>query len=183
MTEPSVTFESFLEAELGSLRRFAAVLTGHRELAEDVLQDVLIRANARWDRIGPMDHRRAYVRRMVVNEYLSWRRRSWRSVPAGTAEEVSDGREPDIAATVVQRHALLAELARLPRRQRAVIVLRYYEGLSDSEVAQVLGCRPATVRGYAARALAALRVDPDTPRPRQRQLRTEAGACPRSTPT
>ena len=183
MTEPSVTIESFLEAELGSLLRFAAVLTGDRQLAEDVLQDVLIRANARWDKIGPMDHRRAYVRRMIVNEYLSWRRRSWRSVPAGTAEEVSDARTPDIGAAVVERHALLAELARLPRRQRAVIVLRYYEGLSDSEVARVLGCRPATVRGYTARALAALRVDPDAPRLRRRQLRTEAGACPRSNPT
>ena len=175
MTESKVTFESFLEAELGSLLRFAAVLTGDRGVAEDVLQDVLIRANARWERIGRMDHCRAYVRRMIVNEYVSWRRRSWRSVAGGTAEEVSDGQAPDISVAVIQRHALLAELARLPRRQRAVIVLRYYEGLSDSEVAQVLGCRPATVRGYAARALATLRVDPATPRPRQQQLRTEAG--------
>lgn len=182
MTEPTVTFESFVEAELGSLLRFAAVLTGSRELAEDVLQDVLIRANARWETIGPMLHRRAYVRRMIVNEYLSWRRRSWRSVPAGTAEEVSDGQTPDIGAAVVQRHALLAALARLPRRQRAVIVLRYYEGLSDSEVARVLGCRPATVRGYVARALAALRVDPAPSPPRMSSLRTEAGACPHNTP-
>jgi RNA polymerase sigma-70 factor (sigma-E family) len=183
MTEPTVTFESFLESELDALARFAAVLTGDRGLAEDVLQEVLIRAQARWARIGPMGHRRAYVRRMVVNEHLSWRRRSWRSVPAGTAEDVSVGQTPDIGAAVVERHALLDELARLPRRQRTVIVLRYYEGLSDSEVAQVLGCRPATVRGYAARALAALRVDPGAVRPRQRALRTEAGPCPHSTPT
>ena len=183
MIEPKLTFESFLEAEMGSLLRFAAVLTGDTGLAEDVVQEVLIRANARWDRIGSMHHRRAYVRRMIVNEYLSWRRRSWRSVPGGTAEDVSDGQTPDIGAAVVQRHALLAELARLPRRQRAVIVLRYYEGLTDSEVAKVLGCRPATVRGYAARALAALRVDPTAPRPRQPKPTTEAGACPHSTPT
>jgi DNA-directed RNA polymerase specialized sigma24 family protein len=95
---------------------------------------------------------------------------------------VSDRQAPDIGAEVVQRHALLAELARLPGRQRAVIVLRYYEGLPDAEVAHVLGCRPATVRGYAARALAALRVDSAAPRPR-RQLRTEAGTCPPGTPT
>jgi RNA polymerase sigma-70 factor (sigma-E family) len=183
MTEPSVTFESFLEAELGSLLRFCAVLTGDGGRAEDVLQEVLIRAHARWDRIGPMDQRRAYVRRMVVNEYLSWRRRSWRSVAAGMAEDVIGGQTPDIAAEVVERQALLGELARLPRRQRAVIVLRYYEGLSDSQIAQVLACRPATVRGYAARALATLRVDPEAPRTRKTTLRTEAGACPHSTTT
>jgi len=182
MTEPRVTFEAFLEAELGSLLRFAAVLTGDAGLAEDVLQEVLFRATARWDSIGRMDQPRGYVRRMIVNEYLSWRRRSWRSVPAGTGEDVSDRQAPDIGAEVVQRHALLAELARLPGRQRAVIVLRYYEGLPDAEVAHVLGCRPATVRGYAARALAALRVDSAAPRPR-RQLRTEAGTCPHGTPT
>ena len=183
MSEPNGTFESFLEAEFGSLRRYAAVLTGDTELAEDVLQDVLIRANARWSRIGKMDQRRAYVRKMVVNEYLSWRRRSWRSVPAGTAEETNSAQTQDIGAAVVQRQALLAEIARLPRRQRAVIVLRYYEGLSDSDVAQVLGCRPATVRGYAARALATLRVDP-APSERQRNTpRTEAGACPHTTAT
>lgn len=178
-----MTFEKFLEAELGPLLRFAAVLTGDASVAEDVLQEVLIRVHARWHRIGPMDQRRAYVRRMVVNEYLSWRRRSWRSVPGGMAEDVSAGQAPDISSAIVQRQALLAQLARLPRRQRAVIVLRYYEGLSDSEVAHVLGCRPATVRGYAARALAALRVDPATQRPRQHQFRTEAGTCPHSTPT
>ncbi len=183
MTERALTLDAFLEAELGSLLRFAAVLAGDTGLAEDVVQDVLIRVNARWDRIGPLAQRRAYVRRMVVNEYLSWRRRSWRTVPAGAAEDVSDGEAPDIGPAIVQRHALLAELARLPRRQRAVIVLRYYEGLSDSEVALVLGCRPATVRGYAARALATLRVDPVERQPRQRQFRTEAGPCPHRTPT
>jgi RNA polymerase sigma-70 factor (sigma-E family) len=183
MTERALTLDAFLGAELGSLLRFAAVLTGDTALAEDVVQDVLIRVNARWDRIGLMAHPRAYVRRMVVNEYLSWRRRSWRSVPAGSAEDVGDGEAPDISAAIVERQALLAELVRLPRRQRAVIVLRYYEGLSDSEAARVLGCRPATVRGYAARALATLRIDPVEQPPRQRQFRTEAGACPHSTPT
>jgi RNA polymerase sigma factor (sigma-70 family) len=147
------------------------------------VQEVVIRVNARWERIGRMAEPRAYVRRMVVNEYLSWRRRSWRSVPSGTAEEVGDRETPDPSPAIVERLALLAELARLPRRQRAVIVLRYYEGLSDAEVAHVLGCRPATVRGYAARALAALRVDPVEPRPRQPRFRTEAEACQHSTQT
>jgi RNA polymerase sigma factor (sigma-70 family) len=104
-------------------------------------------------------------------------------VAAGSADEVSDREAPDISSAVIKRHTLLAELARLPRQQRVVIVLRYYEGLPDSEVARMLGCRPATVRGYHARALATLRIDQAEPRPRHHQPRTEAGACPHSTQT
>jgi DNA-directed RNA polymerase specialized sigma24 family protein len=66
---------------------------------------------------------------------------------------------PDAASWHADRDALLAELARLPRREQAVLVLRFYEGLSDVEIAETLGCRPGTVRGYASRALAKLRVE------------------------
>jgi DNA-directed RNA polymerase specialized sigma24 family protein len=124
-----MTFEEFVTARLPAVLRFAGVLTGDRGLAEDVVQDVLIRASSRWQAIAQLDRPEAYVRKMVVNEILSWRRRSWRLVP------------------------------KLPRRQRAVLVLRYYEGLSDLDIAAVLGCRPGTVRGYASRALAALRIE------------------------
>jgi RNA polymerase sigma factor (sigma-70 family) len=96
---------------------------------------------------------------MIVNEWLSWRRRSWRQVPSGAGTDVDTRLTPDPATGHAERDALLAELARLPRRQRAVLVLRYYEALSDAEIAEVLGCAPGTVRGYASRALAALRVD------------------------
>ena len=95
---------------------------------------------------------------MIVNEFLSWRRRSWRLVPAGRGPDVDNRVSQDHAAAHAERAALLAELGTLPRRQRAVLVLRYYEGLSDTEIAEVLGCAPGTVRGYASRALAALRV-------------------------
>jgi RNA polymerase sigma factor (sigma-70 family) len=74
----------------------------------------------------------------------------------------------DHAVDYAERDAILAELARLPRRQRTVLVLRYYEGLPDSQIAVILGCRPGTVRAYAARALAALRVElapPQLPAP------------------
>jgi DNA-directed RNA polymerase specialized sigma24 family protein len=96
---------------------------------------------------------------MIVNEYLSWRRRSWRLVPSGAGTEVDGRLTPDPAAGHAQREALLAELARLPARQRAVLVLRYYEGLSDTEIADALGCAAGTVRGYASRGLAMLRVE------------------------
>ena len=80
-----MTFEEFAAARLGAVLRFAAVLTGDRALAEDVVQEVLIRAHGRWEVIARLDRPEAYVRKMIVNEYLSWRRRSWRLVPSGPA--------------------------------------------------------------------------------------------------
>jgi RNA polymerase sigma-70 factor (sigma-E family) len=154
-----MTFEEFAAARLPAVLKFAAVLTGDRGLAEDVVQEVLARAIARWQTISRLDCPEAYVRRMIVNEYLSWRRRSWRLVLAGAGTDIASRPTPDHAARYAERDAICAELAKLPLRQRAVLVLRYYEGLSDVEIAEVLGCRPATVRGYACRALAALRVE------------------------
>jgi RNA polymerase sigma-70 factor (sigma-E family) len=160
-----MTFEEFAAARLPAVLKFAAVLTGDRGLAEDVVQEVLIRANSRWQAIACLDRPEAYVRKMIVNEFLSWRRRSWRLVPSGAGTDVDGRPTPDPAADYAERDAIVAELAKLPRRQRAVLVLRYYEGLSDPEIAEALGCRPSTVRGYACRALAALRVELATPPP------------------
>ena len=162
-----MTFEEFVTARLPAVLRFAGVLTGDRGLAEDVVQEVLIRAGSRWQAIAHLDRPEAYVRKMVVNEFLSWRRRSWRMVPAGAGTDLDSPPLPDPAAGYAERDAMAAELAKLPRRQRAVLVLRYYEGLSDPDIAAVLGCRPGTVRVYASRALAALRVEMAGPAPRQ----------------
>ena len=152
-----MTFEEFAAARLPALLRFAVVLTGERGLAEDVVQEVLLRAHQRWRKIGALDAPEHYVRRMIINEYLSWRRRWSRIVPQANPPEPDVVR--DHADTHTEREALRAELDKLPRRQRAVLVLRYYAGLSDSEIAEVLGCTAGTVRGYASRALAALRID------------------------
>jgi len=154
-----VTFEEFAAARLPAVLKFAAVLTGDRSMAEDVVQEVLIRANARWQVIDNLPRPEAYVRKMIVNEYLAWRRRSRRWVLSGASSDAEGLSTPDPAAGYAEREAMLAELAKLPRRQRAVVVLRYYEGLSDREIAGVLGCKPGTVRGHASRALAALRVE------------------------
>lgn len=159
-----MTFEEFAADRLGAVVRFAAVLAGERALAEDIVQEVLIRAHARWDRIGCLDRPEAYVRKMIVNEYLSWRRRSWRLVPSDALEADADRPGRDHAADHAERDALLTEVGRLPRRQKTVLVLRYYEALSDAEIAAVLGCTPGTVRGYASRALKALRIEL-SPRP------------------
>jgi RNA polymerase sigma-70 factor (sigma-E family) len=165
----AMTFEEFAVAKLPALLRFAAVLTGDRALAEDTVQEVLIRAYGRWNKIGGLDRPDLYVRKMVVNEFLSRRRRSWRLVPAGRGTDIDDRESPDHAFHLVERDALLAEIGKLPGRQRVVLALRYYEDLSDAEIAEVIGCKSGTVRGYASRALATLRVElkaepqPDSP--------------------
>jgi RNA polymerase sigma-70 factor (sigma-E family) len=158
-----MTFEEFTATRLPAVLRFAAVLAGDRALAEDLAQEVMIRAYSRWDKIGGLDHPEFYVRKMVLNEFLSWRRRSWRLVPSADAPDAPDPAGPDYALLHAEREALLAELGKLPRQQRAVLVLRYYEGCGDAEIAKLLGCTPGTVRGYASRALAALRVEMSAP--------------------
>lgn len=153
-----MTFQEFVATRLPGLLRFAAVLTGDRGLAEDVVQEVLLRVHQRWPKVGALDSPEHYVRRMITNEYLSWRRRWSRVVPRAEPPAGPDS-VPDHAATHAERDALRIELDKLPRRQRAVLVLRYYAGLSDAQIAEVLGCRAGTVRGYASRALAALRIE------------------------
>ena len=75
-------FEEFAATRLPAVLRFAGVLTADRALAEDVVQEVLIRASKRWDQLDRLDHPELYVRKMIVNEYLSWRRRNWRLLPS-----------------------------------------------------------------------------------------------------
>jgi RNA polymerase sigma-70 factor (sigma-E family) len=152
-----MTFEEFTRDKLSALLRFAMVLIGDRGLAEEVVQEVLLRVYARWTKISALDSPEHYVRRMIVNEYLSWRRRWGRVVPH--ADPPVPTLVPDHAATHAERDALRTELDKLPKRQRTVLVLRYYAGMSDAEIAEVFGCGGGTVRGYASRALAALRVE------------------------
>jgi DNA-directed RNA polymerase specialized sigma24 family protein len=109
-----VTFEEFAAARLPAVLKFAAVLTGDRGLAEDVVQEVLIRANARWHMIGSLPRPEAYVRKMIVNEYLTWRRRSWRLVLSGAGSDIDGLPAPDPAAGYAEREAMLAELASCP---------------------------------------------------------------------
>jgi RNA polymerase sigma-70 factor (sigma-E family) len=158
-----VTFAEYAAARLSSLLRYAVILTGDSDLAQDVVQEVLARAQVRWSRIERAGSPDAYVRQMVLNEYLSWRRR-WavRNIQA-VGERLADlsdrhGSSGDHAHDVVETDAVWARLATLPRKQRAVLVLRYYEQLSDTEIASLLGCAQATVRSNASKALASLRL-------------------------
>jgi len=169
-----MTFEEFAATRMPGVLRFAAVLTGDRADAEDLAQEVLTRAYSLWGRIGGLDRPDLYVRKMMLNEYLSWRRRSARRVPAGAGTLEPASTASDHAQQYVERDALLAELGKLSRRQRAVLVLRYYEDRGDTEIAELLGCSPGTVRSHASRALAALRVDM-SPRAAGPCLTSEAG--------
>ena len=160
-------FDQWARSRLRGLLRFAMVLCCDRGLAEDVVQDTLIKVHRNWDRIDRLDNPDAYVRRMLVNEYLSWRRKWARLIPVPEIWAHEERSEPDHAEEHADRAELIAELAKLPPRQRAVLALRYFAGLSDRQIAEALSCRPVTVRSTASRALAALRIElaarqPDT---------------------
>ena len=149
-------YEDFVRAHLPRLLRYATMLAGEREQAADLVQDALVKAYRRWSRISDADHPDRYVLRMVTNGYLSWRRS--RSARLIAVADPPDEVDPDDFAT---RHAarddMWRRLARLPRRQRAVVVLRYYEQLTDPDIAGVLGCAQATVRAHAHKAMTTLR--------------------------
>ena len=154
-----VDFDEFLREQLGPLVRFAGVLTADAHLAQDLTQDALVRAHARWSRIGRLDRPDLYLRRMITNGYLSWRRlASVRTThPVPDADRLSRDTVPDPAVRLADADLVGTLLATLSRRQRAVLVLRFYEGRTDEEIASILGCAAGTVRSHVSRALAGLR--------------------------
>jgi|tagenome__1003787_1003787.scaffolds.fasta_scaffold20741305_2 RNA polymerase sigma-70 factor (sigma-E family) len=149
------SFEEFVLARTDRLLRTAYLLTGDRALAEDLLQTALAKVWTAWRRIEDPD---AYIRKIMVNTYATWWRRRWNGErPTESLPEVITGSEIDAHA---ERRDLWSALGRLPRRQQAAVVLRYYEGLTEAETAAVLGCSVGTVKSQTSRALAKLRIDP-----------------------
>lgn len=155
----AASFDELVQSDGPRLLRVAYMLAGDRHAAEDLVQATLASAYRHWDRVAAADSPPAYLRTMVVNEFLSWRRRrSSGEVPVDRIDDATtDGPADHHADHHAERDAAWRLLARLPRRQRAVLVLRYYEDLSDDEIARVLDCGVSTVRSNAARALASLR--------------------------
>jgi RNA polymerase sigma-70 factor (sigma-E family) len=151
-----VTFDEFVTTRGPGLVRLARLLSGDRHRAEDLVQDVLARAYVRWKRISATDRPDAYVRQMLINANRSWWRLGRnREVPyGGSVHERVVGSDD---AAVVERDRLWQMVLTLPYRQRAVLVLRYYEDLDDAAIAEILGCALPTVRTHAMRALAKLR--------------------------
>jgi len=152
-------FEQFVDARERSLQRTAWLLTGDWALAEDLVQTALARSWLRWGRITRRDDPEIYVRRVMLNTWLTWRRRSWRAETA--AAELPDSAAPgDLAAEVAARDVLRQVLGKLTDRQRIVLVLRVVDDLSEIQVAQVVGCAVGTVKSTMSQALAKLRGDP-----------------------
>ncbi|WP_313899802.1 MULTISPECIES: SigE family RNA polymerase sigma factor [Dactylosporangium] len=139
-----------------ALVRLGRLLTGDRQHGEDLAQEVLARAFVRWGRIAAGHNPDAYLRRALVNASISrWRRGSTHEVPVA---EPSDARSPqDVGSMVADRDEVWRLISRLPARQRAAVVLRYYEDLDDATIADLLGVTRETVRSQVKRAMDTLR--------------------------
>jgi RNA polymerase sigma-70 factor (sigma-E family) len=156
MESQPVAFDDFVAARSGHLLRTAYLLTRDHALAEDLLQTALARSWFVWRRIAGDPE--PYVRKVLVNTYASWWRRKWNGEQP--TDELPEAELDDHAARTATGEDLWRALGRLPKRQRAVVVLRYFEDLSEAETAAALDCARGTVKSQLSKALAKLRVDP-----------------------
>ena len=152
------SFEEYAVASWSTLYRSAYLLAGNHADAEDLAQQTLIKAHGAWSKVSASDSMNAYVRRILTNTFLSSRRPARRRLELLT-DEIPEPGTPGAAAGVPgaaeDRMALWSHVKRLP--QRAVIVLRYFEDLSEGEIAETLGCTRGTVKSTAHRALKSLK--------------------------
>jgi RNA polymerase sigma-70 factor (sigma-E family) len=155
-TPARVTFDEFVAGRGAALQRTARLLTGDWALAEDLLQTALTRAYPRWNRIV-RDDPEAYVRKVLVNTWSSWWRRKWRG--ERPTDQLPDQAGADDYGDADRRQAVHRALAGLPPRQRAVVVLRFHEDMSEAQVAALLGVSVGTVKSQTAKALTRLRTD------------------------
>jgi RNA polymerase sigma-70 factor (sigma-E family) len=148
-------FEVFVRQHGQRLCRAAFLLTGDHHLAEDLVQTALARVAGRWERIVANGEPLPYVRAVVVRTAIAWRRRRWHGeVPTAPVPEPSPA---DADHAVDGRDRLRRALLLVPRRQRAALVLRFYEDLSEADTATVMGCNVGTVKSQTAKGLARLR--------------------------
>lgn len=154
-TQGLPAFEEYAASAWPGLYRSSYLLTGNHADAEDLAQQTLLQAYRSWDRVSRADQPAAYVRRTMTNVFLSQRRPKARRLELLT-DTLPEPR-PAAAAGPEERMVLWAHIASLPPRQRAVVVLRYYEQLSEREIADALGCSTGNVKSTAHRALNALR--------------------------
>ncbi|HEX4221962.1 MAG TPA: SigE family RNA polymerase sigma factor [Pseudonocardiaceae bacterium] len=154
-TSGDAEFREFVRNRGTPLHQSAYLLCGDWHLADDVVQDTLIKAYQHWKRVREADSPEAYVRRIMINEVRGrWRRRD-RSIPV--AEFTDEPSVADATEDVLRRDGLRQALLTLPLRQRATVVLRYLEGLSERETATALGCSEGTVKSQSSRALTSLK--------------------------
>jgi RNA polymerase sigma-70 factor (sigma-E family) len=153
----AVDFDDFVRTQVPALLRTAYLLTGgDGPAAEDAVQETLTRLYPRWAKVQRADYPVAYVRRSLINTYLNGVRSASRHELVTLVFE-DRGVDGDIAQAAGDRDEIRRLMRQLPERQRAALVLRYFDDLSDREVARALGCRPGTARSLISRGLAAVR--------------------------
>lgn len=148
-------FAEFVAARSSALHRTAYLLVGERQLAQDLLQEALTKTYVAWPRLRDHGRAEAYTRKAITTTAISWyRRRSWGERPT---DAVPDRAGTDPFADLPTRQLLWEALQALPPRQRAAIVLRFYEDLSEARTAELLGCAPGTVKSQVHAGLRKLR--------------------------
>ncbi|GAA4822780.1 SigE family RNA polymerase sigma factor [Nocardioides caeni] len=151
-------FDTFVVARSAPLLRTAYLLTHDHALAEDLLQTALAKAWFAWRRIDGDPE--PYVRKILVNTYATWWRRKWHGERPSDELPETAGTARSEAESVASATDLWRAMETLPPRQRAVIVLRFFEDLSEAQTAELLGCSVGTVKSQQSKALAKLRIDP-----------------------
>jgi RNA polymerase sigma-70 factor (sigma-E family) len=155
MSRQDEEFRQFVATRAASLHRSAYLLSGDWHLANDLVQEALAKTYRNWDRVQRADSPDAYVRRIVFNEA----NRHWLRHKKALVSPRDDATpSPDASEEIVRRDGLFKALLSLPQRQRATVVLRYLEGLSEKETAAILQCSEGTVKSQTSRALTALRI-------------------------
>ena len=155
MSRPEEEYREFVGSRAASLHRTAYLLCGDWHLANDLVQETFVHAFRHWRRVQRADNQNAYVKRILINEFKRhWQR--YGGLPVRADTDRPEVAVPDVSDEVVNRADLLRALLTLPARQRATVVLRYLEGMSERETAAVMRCSEGTVKSQAARALNAL---------------------------
>jgi RNA polymerase sigma-70 factor (sigma-E family) len=150
-------FRDYVTARSRSLLRTAYLLTGNRADAEDLVQAALAKTYLAWDRIEDRGALDGYVRRAMVNTHISWWRR--RRVEEYPTDVIPDQAVADHSVAADLHDTLVRALDRLPQRMRTAVMLRYFEDMTEAEIASVLGVSLGTVKSTVSRAVARLRID------------------------
>ncbi|HWJ81143.1 MAG TPA: SigE family RNA polymerase sigma factor [Nocardioides sp.] len=155
-TRDRAAFAEFVSTRSGALHRAAYLMVGDVGLAQDLVQEALTKTYVAWPRLRDAGNAEAYTRKVITNTAITWfRRKGWYGEqPAADLPETSDaGHADDVAA----RTSLMGALAQLPPRQRAAIVLRFYEDLTEAQTAAAMDCAVGTVKSQVSAGLAKLR--------------------------
>lgn len=150
-----MAFTEFMSVSSASLFRTAFLIVGDHQLAQDLLQESLIKTYIAWPRLRDVSKAEAYTRKTIVTTAISWRRR--RSFHERPTDRLPDTAVPDPGEAVTTHASIVVQLRTLPPRQRAAIVLRYYEDLSETQTAEVMGCSVGAVKSHVSTGLGRLR--------------------------